>query len=251
MDKYAFRPSTAAFTLIELSIVLVIIGLIAGGILVGGEMIRMAETRRLIGQIESYNTAVMAFRGKYNAFPGDFSNASSFFPQAANGNGNGRLEGISSIDGLPSIGLICLYAFEYPYFWVHLSLANLVNGKYDGSNIPNRGFPTTTGNRGIVAYAQTAKEHRFAIGKARVLTNTLYDMSLGIVPVFSHTDAQIMDRKWDDGQPNTGMITVWGTVVVCNNPPFCSSTITTATTPSQYNLQSTALLRMYFKMTSW
>src|SRR3982751_930235 len=61
------------FTLIELSIVLVIIGLIVGGVLVGQDLIRAAEVRATISQIEKYNTAVNTFRGKYNALPGDLN----------------------------------------------------------------------------------------------------------------------------------------------------------------------------------
>jgi prepilin-type N-terminal cleavage/methylation domain-containing protein len=54
-----------AFTLIELSVVLVIIGLIVGGVLVGQGLIRAAGVRATITQIEKYNQAVNAFRGKY------------------------------------------------------------------------------------------------------------------------------------------------------------------------------------------
>src|ERR1700746_416796 len=65
------------FTLIELSIVLVIIGLIVGGVLVGQDLIRAAEVRATISQIEKYNTAVNTFRGKYNALPGDLNAAAA------------------------------------------------------------------------------------------------------------------------------------------------------------------------------
>jgi len=60
----AIRPdhTAAGFTLVELSIVLVIIGLIAGGILVGQDMIEAATVRAQISQIEKYETAANAFR---------------------------------------------------------------------------------------------------------------------------------------------------------------------------------------------
>ena len=67
----------AGFTLIELSIVLVIIGLIVGGVLTGQDLIRAAEIRATIGQYEKYNTAVNTFRTKYNGIPGDLLAASS------------------------------------------------------------------------------------------------------------------------------------------------------------------------------
>src|ERR1700709_989380 len=59
------------FTLIELSIVLVIIGLIVGGVLVGRDLINAAQLRAAISQIERYQTAVNTFRAKYGAIPGD------------------------------------------------------------------------------------------------------------------------------------------------------------------------------------
>src|SRR3984957_545840 len=65
------------FTLIELSIVLVIIGLIVGGVLVGQDLIKAAEVRAQITQIERYNTAVNTFRVKYSNVPGDMNVASA------------------------------------------------------------------------------------------------------------------------------------------------------------------------------
>jgi prepilin-type N-terminal cleavage/methylation domain-containing protein len=65
------------FTLIELSIVLVIIGLLVGGVLVGQDLIRSAAVRATVRQIEKYNQSVNAFRGKYNAIPGDMNAATA------------------------------------------------------------------------------------------------------------------------------------------------------------------------------
>src|ERR1700678_1068516 len=64
----------SGFTLIELSIVLVIIGLIIGGILTGQDLIKAAEARAQISQIEKYQTAVNAFYNKYGYLPGDIPN---------------------------------------------------------------------------------------------------------------------------------------------------------------------------------
>src|SRR4051812_21206607 len=88
------------FTLIELSIVLVIIGLIVGGVLVGQDLIKAAQIRSTVGQIEKYNSAVNTFRTKYNGMPGDLQGAANYglAATAANvattgtGDGNGLIE---------------------------------------------------------------------------------------------------------------------------------------------------------------
>ena len=69
--------SNRAFTLIELSIVLVVVALIIGGVLVGQDLIRAAGVRSQITQIEKYQTAANTFRGKYGALPGDMNAATA------------------------------------------------------------------------------------------------------------------------------------------------------------------------------
>ena len=74
----------AGFTLIEMSIVLVIIGLIVGGVLVGQDLIRAAAVRAQVSQMEKYNSAVNTFREKTGYLPGDIPDptASEFGFQA-------------------------------------------------------------------------------------------------------------------------------------------------------------------------
>src|ERR1700712_2007792 len=90
------------FTLIELSIVLVIIGLVVGGVLVGQDLIKAAGVRATISQIEKSNTAVNTFRSKYDGLPGDLATASAirfglYYPTTPSGVYNGNGDGI--IDG--------------------------------------------------------------------------------------------------------------------------------------------------------
>src|ERR1700691_6571160 len=67
------RSGRGGFTLIEMSIVLVVIGFVVGGVLVGQDLIRAAYIRAQITQIEKFNTAVNTFYGKYQALPGDMN----------------------------------------------------------------------------------------------------------------------------------------------------------------------------------
>ncbi len=78
-----FMLGKTGFTLIELSIIIVIIGLIVGGIMVGGSLIRQAEIRSALGDFEKINSAMNVFRQKYNCMAGDCMNATDYFPVAS------------------------------------------------------------------------------------------------------------------------------------------------------------------------
>jgi prepilin-type N-terminal cleavage/methylation domain-containing protein len=98
----------SAFTLVELSIVLVIIGLVIGGVLVGKDLIKAAETRSAVSLITQIETATLTFRTKYNCIVGDCPNATDIFGNYANyatcnamtnGVGNGNGNGIIDFGG--------------------------------------------------------------------------------------------------------------------------------------------------------
>ena len=216
----------------------------------GKTLINGAIIRKTVGKIEAYNQAVAAFRNKYNVFPGDAPNASAFFTGAVNGNGNGVLQGLYTGDVSIDTGFTCPFANEYAQFWVHLSNANLVDGKFDGSNVASRGFPLTWQNGGIIAYynqQQSRLEHRFLIGAANTLSGSLANNN-NLVSTFSHMDAATIDRKWDNGIPNTGSITAFGYVITSCGP---NCTQYTYTFPTAYTAAETNLLRLHFKMSAW
>lgn len=100
------RKQQKGFTLVELSIVLVIIGLIIGGVLVGQDLIKAAEIRSTIQFLEQTNAATNTFRGKFNGLPGDilYSKADqfNFTPNSAArlAGGGGGAAGSGDADGL-------------------------------------------------------------------------------------------------------------------------------------------------------
>ena len=219
--------SKRGFTLLEMSIVLVIIGLLVGGILVGQELIKSAELRGLTSQVQKYNTSVNAFRVKYNSFPGDMtsynSSAFGFFTETTNANtpghqdGNGLIEGGSS-NGLNPVG-------ETLSFWVHLSQANLVDGSFGTSTnaaiAPASGLATNTvqppsqslpntktspANSFIVYYASGFNYFQ-TMPVATITTAPAYTVNtVGLSPV----QAWNIDVKIDDGLPNSGIVQAKG-----------------------------------------
>jgi len=124
------------FTLIEMSIVLVIIALIIAGVLLGQDMINAASIRMQIAQIEKYKSAVNTFKTKYNnQLPGDIDNADAVAfgfqargSQPGMGNGDGIIAGFYNPT---SIANGSTQAGEPTMFWVDLSQANLIDGTFN------------------------------------------------------------------------------------------------------------------------
>jgi len=69
------KSYTSGFTLIEIAIVLVIIGLLVGGVLKGQELITGARVRNLISQQDGIKAAFFGFQDRYRALPGDYAAA--------------------------------------------------------------------------------------------------------------------------------------------------------------------------------
>jgi prepilin-type N-terminal cleavage/methylation domain-containing protein len=121
----------SGFTLIELSIVLVIIGLIVGGILTGRDLIEAAKGRQAVRFLNDFDMSVNTFRAKFNCLPGDCTQAVAFGLGAAggagcNGNGNGAID-LTYDCGTSN--------FEFRNFFIHLSNANLILSNPQGESI--------------------------------------------------------------------------------------------------------------------
>jgi len=127
------RNSTeAGFTLVEIAIVLVIIGLLLGGILKGQEMITQAKIKNIINDFNGVTVAVTSYQDRYRAIPGDDLNASArWTTQApASGNGNGVIAGLYNA---PPGAAAPASAAESNLFWQHLRIAGFVPGLTTGA----------------------------------------------------------------------------------------------------------------------
>lgn len=145
------------FTLVELSIVLVIIGLIIGGVMLGQDLIQTSKIRSTISQLERYKTGVSAFRTKYGVLPGDMDSATaSAFGFAARGNyagqgdNNGILEGVSANAASSNNGI--WQTGETGLFWVDLSQANMIDGSFTRASFTLPGNITSSTSPNLSAF---------------------------------------------------------------------------------------------------
>lgn len=131
------------FSLVELSIVLVILGLLVGGILTGQNLIRAAELRNIPLEFEKYQSAENLFKDKYFALPGDMPNATSFWGRADDGTFSDQCAspstdigtGTQTCNGNGS-GLNDTNNEQFR-LWQHLANAGLWEGTFTGVGIAN------------------------------------------------------------------------------------------------------------------
>jgi prepilin-type N-terminal cleavage/methylation domain-containing protein len=213
------------FTLIEMSIVLVIIGLIVGGVLVGQDLIRAAAVRAQISQIEKYNTAVNTFKGKYGYLPGDISGSAvaqfGFVARAGTagqGDGNGVIEGYAS--GYGNSGYFQA-AGETVMAWVDLSTAGLIEGNFSTATpnnapaIPSSSVPlylpgAKLGQNDFIyiwSGGTTGSDGTNYFGLSTVLEID-YNRQIwaGSTPGVTVQQAYSIDKKIDDGLPQSGNV---------------------------------------------
>lgn len=120
------------FTLIEIAIVLVIIGLLLGGVLKGQELITSARVRNLISQQDGVKAAYFGFLDRYRALPGDYLTASTTITGVGASCGTGNGDGNGQITGT-----------EATLAWEHLSKSGFINGSYTcNATISNLTTPT-------------------------------------------------------------------------------------------------------------
>src|SRR6476620_1538230 len=92
----SMKSQQSGFTLVEIAIVLVIIGLLLGGILKGQELINSAKVKNLANDFRTIPTYIYAYQDKFKALPGDDKTAQTHLTNGAasdNGDGNGLIDG--------------------------------------------------------------------------------------------------------------------------------------------------------------
>ncbi len=180
------RKHQSGFTLVEIAIVLVIIGLLLGGVLKGQEMIANGKYKSLRSDVNSYSAAVYTFQDRFHALPGDMTAAISNTQLGLNAGGNG--DGLIGVVGAPAP--CTANANEPCRLWQQLRAANLIAG--NPALQGNAANPTHAYGglvQGVVDGTQGNKTGRWLI-----LSNIPGDVGARL------------DRDSDDGTYNTGTV---------------------------------------------
>ena len=196
MKHFFLLKKLPGYSLVELAIALVVIGLILGGILKGQELIENARLKAVLSQINEIQLAYTTFRDKFDALPGDFEEASlRIDPSLLNGNGNNSIEGAGLSKDSEALA-----------FWSHLSAAHL----YPDPGIPSasgaaqfgQGAPASKIGGGFTV--ETDPNGTDLKGLWLILGNAQGTHGNGAL--LTPEQAYILDKKGDDGNPLHGRI---------------------------------------------
>jgi prepilin-type N-terminal cleavage/methylation domain-containing protein len=188
------KSQQSGFTLVEIAIVLVIIGLLLGGILKGQELINSAKVKNLANDFRTIPTYIYAYQDKFKALPGDDNQVANHVtggtPGTGGSTGNGVIEGAWNSDETGTV--------ESNIFWQHVRLANLAAGP----TTPGAGFApvNAVGGRLGVSSATTGQIQINAPTPPGPMTGSYQICSSGILGRF----AKQLDIQMDDGNTQTG-----------------------------------------------
>lgn len=177
LKQHNTKIGTQGFTLVELSIVIIIIGFLIAGIAAGTSLIKQAELNSVVRDFQSYQTAYNNFLGRYSKAPGDFNGAVAIWTQtnirtttSGNGDGNGIIDTVD----------------ESWMAWKHLSLANMIS----------------SGIAVVPASAAVAPTIGTNVPASKV-TGAGYMMVQGLSTLVDSGTALTGDANfWDDGRTN-------------------------------------------------
>jgi prepilin-type N-terminal cleavage/methylation domain-containing protein len=196
------------FTLVELAIVLVIIGIMLGAVLKGQELINNAKIKRVYNQQREIAAAVYSYYDKYGYYPGDDRNAAARFaaPNVLSGDGDGSIA-LAAANTAPNFGCNAS-GTEQCDLWSELRQSNLIGGASGTTTFsnPQNAFG---GAIAVTYYSVQGLATNWV-----ALQNVPFDV------------CQTLDRQYDDGIWNTGTVR--------------------ATT--NYNTATTGVFNLYFKL---
>ena len=213
LNRNGKKLAEAGFTLVEIAIVLVIIGLLLGGILKGQEMINQARIKNVVNDFNGITVAVTSYQDRYRALPGDDGNAAGrWTTQApANGNANGVVVGLYNANDTNGTAGAPAAAAESNLFWQHLRLAGFVPGVTVATG---SGTPPQNATGGMIG-VETAVPGTSGLGFTTLI------VCASNVP---DKVASAVDTQMDDANPGTGQVR--GQLQAGPSPPTASNPAT-------------------------
>ena len=243
------------FTLIELSIVVVVIALIVAGVVAGQSLVKQAKLRSVVNDFNKYKTAYNSFYLQYGGIPGDMTNAYDFWGDegavcadtrinvgGCNGDGDGYIG-----YGLKPANPIYLYAYsrdeEYK-LWQFLALSGHIKGSYDGIRNadykPGINVPTAPigGATAVYRFGYGNKYERWTtptnLNSNNIKGNNFLELAkVGsintrvTVSILTTAEAKNIDSKIDDSLPHTGkLLGSTGSVMSGTVPAHCADLMT-------------------------
>jgi len=180
------------FTLVEIAIVLVIIGLLLGGVLKGQEIITNAKVKNLENSVDGLAAAIYSYQDRYRAYPGDDDRATRFPVVTKVGNGNGVIGG--SFDSTTNTD-------ESNLLWLHLRNSGLVSGEIAEGNAAAYSKPRNSfgGITGAATSNDTAGSGGTKVGTT--ITGTYIGFTNIPNPI-----AIILETRADEGDVGKGSI---------------------------------------------
>ncbi|MAQ70639.1 MAG: hypothetical protein CL565_00430 [Alphaproteobacteria bacterium] len=202
------QTNQQGFTLVELAIVLVIVGLLIGGILKGQELIGNAQLSSQVSQMRGIQTAFNGFRDQFNALPGDFNRAAAVIEScggAACTNGNGNNVVNQTIGAAPGAATT-----EGVQFFRQMAGANLLSGMDNTATVSfGQALPTaSTGGGFLMGDSRAGAGTNYNVANMRsgvYLVHNATPTAVGATSgILTPSQAARIDRRMDDGMPRTG-----------------------------------------------
>ena len=193
------RKQQFGFTLVEIAIVLVIIGLLLGGVLKGQELINSAKVKNFANDFRNIPLYIYGYQDKFKALPGDDVNVTSHVTGAtvattpAGSQGNGVIDGYWNTTTLTD---------ESALFWQHIRLSGLATGSTVVAN-DNTYWPTNA-DSGRIGVESSGADFILNTDGKTYLPGTYVVCSANILGRF----AKQLDLQMDDVSTNTGSMRV-------------------------------------------